>query len=278
MITVKLLGGLGNQMFQYALGRQLSIKNNDSLMLDLTDLLKRDGINYTPREYELDVFNIDCAGKILPGEFKSFKERFTFKYLTKKVNENGHRFSPKVLALKGNLDLNGFWQNEKYFKSIEDVIRRDFTLKAGVLPVGDPAIKKISAANSVSVHFRLGDYLSNPNARNFHGVLDVDYYKAAIVKINELVGSPYFFIFSDNVDWVKENFVFEQGHTFISQEGNAAVDMQLMSACKHHIIANSSFSWWGAWLDPKPDKIVIAPKQWFTTTPTEIVPETWIQI
>jgi len=277
MIYVKLLGGLGNQMFQYALGRHLSIKNNDSLTLDLTELLKRDGINYTPREFELDVFNIKYADKVLPGERRGFNERFAFKYLTRKLNENGHTFDKKVLNLKGNLLLNGYWQNVKYFKSIGDIIRQDFTLKDGVSGTS-AVIKKISSVNSVSVHFRLGDYLTNPNARNFHGILETDYYKRAIAKINELVAAPHFFIFSDDVNWVKENFVFEQEHTFISHEGHAAADMQLMSACKHHIIANSSFSWWGAWLDPNPDKIVLAPKKWFTTNPTEIVPETWMQI
>jgi hypothetical protein len=278
MTIVKLLGGLGNQMFQYALGRQLSIKNKEPLVLYLSDLLKRDSINYTLREFELDVFDIKYADKILPGELRSFKERFTFKYLTKKINENGHRFNPRVLDLKRNIYLNGYWQNEKYFKGIEDVIRQDFTLKANVLSDNESLIRKISSFNSVSVHFRLGDYLSDPVAKNFHGNLEWDYYKKAIVKITELLASPHFFIFSDDINWVKKNFAFEQEHTFVSHEGHAAADMHLMSLCKHNITANSSFSWWGAWLNKNPDKMVIAPQKWINNIQTEIIPERWVKI
>ena len=279
MITVKLLGGLGNQMFQYAIGRHLSIRNNSSLTLDLADLLKREeSISYTPRNFELDVFNIEYASKILPGEFRSFKDQLTFRFLTKKINENGHKFDDKVLSLKRNVYLNGWWQNEKYFNGVKNIIRNDFTLKPGVLPDNESLEKKISSVNSVSVHFRLGDYLSNPAAKNFHGILELDYYKKAIDKIAGLVAAPHFFIFSDDISWVKKNFVLEQEHTFITHEEHAAVDMYWMSVCKHNIIANSSFSWWGAWLNQNPDKIVIAPKKWFNSTPTEILPDRWMQL
>ena len=265
-------------MFQYALGRHLSIKNNASLILDLTELLKRDDINHTPRDFELDVFDIKYAAKILHGDHRSFKERFAFKYLTRKVNEGGNTFDPCVLGLKRTLYLTGYWQNEKYFKDIAKIVRQDFNIKTDVLPADNAIRKKLSSVNSVSVHFRLGDYLSNPNAKNFHGILDPNYYKRAIAKINELVADAHFFIFSDDIDWVKENFMFEQEHTFVSHERQAAADMHLMSVCKHHIIANSSFSWWGAWLNPNPDKIVVAPKKWFTQHQTEIIPDRWMQI
>jgi len=277
MVYVKLLGGLGNQMFQYAVGRHLSIKNSDSLMLDLTDLLKREDIDYTPREFELDIFDVKYTGKILASERRTFKERFALKYLTRRVDEIDYIFDPEVLGLKGNLYLNGFWQNEKYFNGIEDIIRQDFTLKAKVLPLNDLTVKKISSINSVSVHFRRGDYLSNPTAKNIHGVVEVGYYKKALTKISELVESPHFFIFSDDIDWVRENFVFEQEHTFISHDACAAYDMHLMSLCKHNITANSSFSWWGAWLNRNPDKIVISPQQWINAIQTEIVPEHWMK-
>jgi hypothetical protein len=278
MITVKLLGGLGNQMFQYAIGRYLSIKNKEPLILDLTHLLSRNGIDYTPRDFELDVFNVKYADKILPGERKSFRHRFVSKHLTTTVNENGYSFNAEVLNFKRNHYLNGFWQNEKYFKNIENIIREDFTLKADVLPVNETVIKKILSVNSVSVHFRRGDYLSNPTAKDINGVLELDYYKKAIAKISELVGTSHFFIFSDDVSWVKENVVFEEEHTFISQEGNAAVEIHWMAMCKHNIIANSSFSWWGAWLNQNPDKIVIGPKKWFNNDQTEIIPDRWMQI
>jgi hypothetical protein len=278
MITVKLLGGLGNQMFQYAIGRHLAIKNNDRLILDLTDLLKRNDIEYTPRNFELDVFNIAYTAKILPGEFGSIKDRLTLKYLTRKVNENGHKFDSNILSLKGNIYLNGYWQNEKYFNSVEDVIRKNFTLKPSALVNSEFLEKKISSVNSVSVHFRRGDYLTDPVASDFHGNLALEYYKKAIIKIGESVISPHFFIFSDDINWVKKNFVIEQEHTFVSNDGNAAVDMHLMSMCEHNITANSSFSWWGAWLNTYPNKIVIAPKKWINHIQTEVIPDRWVQI
>jgi hypothetical protein len=279
MITTKLIGGLGNQMFQYAIARHLAIKNGDALTLDLSELLKRDGINYTPRNFELDVFDIKYVAKTLSGDSGSFKDRLTLKYLRKKVNENGHNFDAKMLDLKGNIHLNGWWQNEKYFKGIENIIRKDFTLKPKAFTGSEILKKKIISTNSVSVHFRFGDYLSNPTARAFHGILPSDYYKNSIKKMTELVPSPHFFIFSDDVDWVKTNFLFEQDHTFVTPGNqNGAFDMHLMSLCKHNVIANSSFSWWGAWLNQNPGKIVIGPTKWFNDTPTEILPSRWIKI
>lgn len=266
-------------MFQYAVGRNLAIKTGQPLVLDLTELLKRANIDYTPRNFELDVFNIQYDGKILPGQGKSFKDQLVFKYLTRKVNENAHEFDPRVLSSTGNVYLNGFWQNEKYFKAAENIIRQDFTLKAVGLPDNESLKNAIHSTNSVSVHFRLGDYLSNPDARAFHGILSSDYYKNAIKKITGLVPSTHFFIFSDDLDWVKTNFTFDQNHTFVATDNQSGVvDMQLMSLCKHNIIANSSFSWWGAWLNGNPHKVVIGPQQWFSNTPAEILPERWIKI
>jgi hypothetical protein len=141
----------------------------------------------------------------------------------------------------------------------------------------------ITAANAVSVHVRRGDYISNPSAQHFHGTCGLDYYKKAVELILSKVNDPHFFIFSDDVKWVADNFMKEIRATIVDiNDGSSAVkDMQLMSACKHHIIANSSFSWWGAWLGSNADKIVIGPRQWFADAAVDtgsVLPDSWYKL
>jgi len=279
MVTVKLLGGLGNQMFQYAVGRQLAIINNCQLTLDLSELLNHNSINYTARQFELDIFNINYARKIYPDTKPTFKDKFNRKFITRYVNETGHVFNPAVLKSRGLVYLNGFWQNEKYFKGVEDTIRKEFTFKTEPEKDLESNIVLISSVNSVSIHFRRGDYVSNQNANEFHGVVKEGYYKKAMETVKDSVVSPHFFIFSDDINWVKENFKIQEPHIFVSNSKNSIKnDMLLMSLCQHNIIANSSFSWWSAWLNQNKNKIVIAPEKWFNNIPTEIIPAEWIKI
>lgn len=281
MIYIKLLGGLGNQMFQYALGRNLALKNNDKLSIDLSELLLREKhINHTHREFELDVFNITYASKInkIP-EWKIFTLISKKLFPVKPVIEQNHFFNPQILDLKGNISLNGFWQTELYFKEIEDVIRKDFSFKQAPNVENSKLLNVIENSNSVSIHFRRGDYVTNSNALNFHGVCSKKFYQNSINHIKQHVVNPHFFVFSDEINWVKNNIEFQDRHTFIeNNKSRNHEDMRLMLNCKHNIIANSSFSWWGAWLNNNPDKIVIAPKQWFVNEETEIIPDNWIKI
>ena len=278
MITVKLIGGLGNQMFQYAIGRHLAEKNRTALSLDISTLLKRDAINYTPRNFELNVFNVKYS-KLINKPSSSYFNKAYNKLFTSTINEKGYNYDNQVLSNKGNIYLNGFWQTEQYFIDIEEIIRKDFTFKATPNSININHIKNINAVNSVSIHFRRGDYITNSSAVDFHGICEPEYYQNAINEIKNKVTNPHFFIFSDDVEWVQENFIIDNA-TIISNNtaSDAFEDMRLMAACKHNIIANSSFSWWAAWLNNNPDKIVIAPKRWLKNIEIDIIPVSWTKI
>lgn len=281
MVVSKLIGGLGNQMFQYAVGRHLAIKNQAQLYLDTTLLSKRDAaIDFTFRDFELGAFNL---------EYKAYGNRFADKVIRKvkflsdplkQVNEVKAVFDPQVLKQSGNIYLNGFWQSENYFKDIEDVIRSDFQFKRSLNSRNAFFMQEISKVNAVSIHIRRGDYVTNKQASDFHGLCDTLYYQQAISMIKSQISNPVFYVFSDDFEQVKREFDFDKDYVFVDFNTGADSynDMRLMAACKHHIIANSSFSWWGAWLNNNGEKIVIAPQRWFSTAETDIVPDKWIKI
>jgi hypothetical protein len=280
-IYIKLSGGLGNQMFQYALGRSLAVKNKAELYLDNSELLYNDAsLTYVYRKFELDIFNVGYKfGSPAPPPpiFHSLTNYFS---PIQFVHEENYAFHPSILALKGNVYLEGFWQSENYFKDIEPVIRHDFTFKMNPDSNNSELISQIKSTDSISIHFRRGDYITNEAASKVHGVCSEQYYISAIQRMKAAVETPHFYIFSDDINWVAENFSIEAPHTYvtINQEGNNFEDLRLMSLCKHNIIANSSFSWWGAWLNENKSKIVIAPKQWYLEKYSEIVPPQWVKL
>jgi hypothetical protein len=179
--------------------------------------------------------------------------------------------------------LEGYWQSPKYFFDIKNIIGYEFTVKTGPDQVNKELMEKISQVEAVSVHVRRGDYVSNPATGNYHGVCSLDYYRTAVATITGRVRQPHFFIFSDDPAWAEKNLSVIGPKTVIERNGpeRGHEDMRLMSLCRHHIIANSSFSWWGAWLCEKTDKIVISPKRWFKKEDIDtkdLVPESWIRI
>ncbi|MDF2433978.1 MAG: hypothetical protein JWP44_3609 [Mucilaginibacter sp.] len=294
MIIVELQGGLGNQMFQYACGKALSIKHNQKLLIDLTFLqqnqLETEG--FTPRLYELGIFRLDTevAGKQLIKSFtgESFYKKI-FKLLKLPLKECYCEIPGKGASQMDKIAfpvlLKGYWQSEYYFSDYKNEIRKAFKFDIESVTEIQDTIAQINQTNSVSIHFRRGDYLTNPVAKKVLGPLDIDYYKEAISKIQSEIEKPFFFIFSDDPEWVKENFPLSENYKVIdgSHKDKPYHDMLLMSKCKHHIISNSSFSWWGAWLNPDPQKVVIAPKRWFADehmniTSTNLVPGEWIRI
>ena len=287
MIISRLIGGLGNQMFQYAAGRSLAVANNCELKLDISGFE-----NYTLHNgYELDVFNIK-AGIANSKEVsrlvstQSRLMRFIYKKLRLKRNthllENGFAFNSNFFDVKPPIYIDGYWQSYKYFESIEPQLRQEFSLKSPLSELNLKISKKISSVNAVSVHVRRGDYVSNKQTNSVHGVCSLDYYRAAIQSIIGRVENPVFFIFSDDIAWVKDNLTFSSHSVFVDHNtGKQSYnDMYLMSLCQHHIIANSSFSWWGAWLGSNVKKIVIAPKQWFTndTVTDDLIPKSWLRL
>jgi hypothetical protein len=288
MIITRLFGGLGNQLFQYALARRLSILHNVALKLDVSQIE-----TYKIRKYSLNPFNI-IEDFITEKDIARIKGRglLSFRRLTEKilpyykrsyVCERFFHFDPNILSSPKNVYLNGFWQSEKYFKDIEDVIRREFTIKIKPDSNNKQITKLIKSVNAVSLHVRRTDYISNAAMNQFHGTCDLVYYQRAVEIIAREVLSPHFFVFSDDILWAKNNLILEYPTVFISHNNNTKdfEDLRLITQCKHHIISNSSFSWWGAWLNEKHDKIVIAPKKWFndeSIDTRDLIPETWIRI
>ena len=179
--------------------------------------------------------------------------------------------------------LNGYWQNEKYFDTIQAVIREDFMLGTPPSPANRDVLRRIEATQSVSLHIRRGDYASNPATNQYHGLLPLTYYEQAAAKIASWVRDPHFFVFSDDPRWAQEHLRlgFPTYIININDPEHGHEDLRLMSTCQHHIIANSSFSWWGAWLSGYPQKLVYAPAQWFsdpTMNAQYTLPDNWQRI
>lgn len=291
MIVVKLMGGLGNQLFQYALGRHLAIINNCELVLDTTSLKykgEKPNPSFTDREYQLSNFNIDARvadEKLLKkvnnrptGLKRLFQKEYT------KFFENGNQFQQEMLSLKKNSILEGYWQSEKYFIDIKNILKKEFTLKNTSSSENLEVAKLITQSKSVSMHVRRGDYVNNPIFSGYIGVNCLKYYSDTVSYINSKCENPTYFIFSDDIKWTKENFGFIKNkvvYVDINSELNCFEDIYLMSLCNHNIIANSSFSWWGAWLNQNRDNIVVASNTWFNESSfvnKDMLPECWIKI
>jgi hypothetical protein len=292
MIIVKLVGGLGNQMFQYAAGRYLAYSLNTELKLDISQF-RQDAL----REYHLSVFNITeniaSATDLMrvrrpPGwnikhPVEALRSLMRRNAAIRYVKERHFHFDPEILALPDNVYLDGNWQSEKYFKDIDRIIREDFTLSEEPDHMNKQMADKIRNCEAVSLHFRRGDYLSNPATTAYHGICPEEYYCEAISMLENYVKNPYFFVFSDDPAWVKENLDTGCPTTIMDFNGSEKdfEDMRLMSLCQHHIITNSSFSWWGAWLCRNTEKIVVAPKQWFNKPnikTQDLIPRSWFRL
>jgi len=227
----------------------------------------------TPRKYEL--VNYPINGR-KPSPVEVFWCRLhqgpllrRIPFLPRKwrhVREKYFGFDPEILMLPDNVYLDGYWQCPKYFEDISLIIREEL---APLLPFGaeDERINsRIGEGGAVSVHVRRGDYVTNPAAARTHGLCSIDYYKAALDHICQRVSRPRFFVFSDDPKWVRENLPMPTPCFFVDHNGPefAFQDLCLMARCDHHIMANSSFSWWGGWLNSREGKIVVMPKRWFS--------------
>jgi hypothetical protein len=266
VIITKLIGGLGNQMFQYAVARRLAYIYNETFKLDITAFQY-----YQLREYYLNSFNI-VEQIATTDEIDSLK--------TRRFKETYFHFDPLVLRLSGDLYLEGYWQCEKYFKDIAAIIRQDFSVKQPLSGTNLELANHIKRCEAVAVHFRHGDYVTNPVTHQYHGVCPLDYYQRAMQKIASQVQEPHFFIFSDDPEWVAQQVRLEYPFTVVTVNGikQPHEDLRLMSLCKRHIIANSTFSWWGAWLSTYDDKRVYAPRKWFNNANLycrDLIPEAW---
>lgn len=282
MIKVYLSGGLGNQIFQYASGRSLAIINSTKLVLDLSQL------NYAPaggtkRKYELGNFKIDAEVE-QTACWHIFKVLKKFPFLNRLLNKRGvyiesdQGFDSKMLLQPDNTCLLGYWQSPRYFNLIHKQLINELQ---PIYPLSNKSLeilRGIESSNSVGVHIRRGDYITSKRAENFHGVLPLSYYTAAINIIDNKFDAIRYFIFSDDYDWCEKNINIRNiDITYLNKdiEREDWEDLILMSKCKHQVIANSTFSWWAAWIadnyNEDPNHLVIAPKNWFKK-PQEIHP------
>ena len=291
MIISMLFGGLGNHMFQYAAGKSLARKNGTELLLDL-EVQHRYPLHFG---FELDsVFQ--CTPKIAGKDQmraiigwrntyhvknRLLKDSYRFFRGKNFVVEPHFHFWKDFFSLSDQKYIAGYWQSEKYFSAISDEIRNDFEFSAALESLNYEVANSMDQCGSVSVHIRRGDYISNKDTHALLGVCPVDYYERAIAYVAERVVNPCFYFFSDDIAWVRRTFSLPFQSRFVdhNRDRQSFNDMRLMSLCRHHIIANSSFSWWGAWLGRNRDKTVIAPRRWFRRDikdPKDICPDSWV--
>lgn len=304
-IVIRIRGGLGNQMFQYAFGKAIALEYNKKLFIDKTILEAYPIPNtVTPRNFELDIFNVEyvefSSVKKLANKFKHptikkilIKGAYYFfnqKYKWQSVVQNNDDHPDDVLnriTKSSNLQLDGYFQSNLFFEKYRDEIIKDFSFKEKPTSNSQEWLDLIKAQkNTVALHVRRGDYLLQHN-QSAHGMCDLNYYKKAIEYILSELGSANFMVFSDDIEWCKEQFNSEENKQFFFIEGNtkehAYEDIRLMTNCQHNIIANSSFSWWAAYLNENDNKIVIRPSKWFALENSSvkekvICPINWMEI
>jgi Glycosyl transferase family 11 len=282
MIVSTLIGGLGNQMFQYAAGRALALRKETQLRLDL-GWLENPPALVTPRRYELDCFNLQAELCSIYPRTRRERLRELVGLSPRVWREEVFRFDPRVLDLPDNVRLIGYWVDERYFLDEAAQIRDDFRFRYPPEERSAELAEEIRASRTaVSVHVRRGDYVTDTRTATFHGVLPHDYYTASVRHIRSVVANPRFYVFSDDPDWCRSNLELDAPTVVVSHNQRGGwEDLRLMSLCTHHVIANSSFSWWGAWLNPRLDKIVIAPRRWIADDSydtSHVVPPGWVTL
>jgi hypothetical protein len=293
MIILRLTGGLGNQMFQYAFGRAAANRLGVEMVLDVSDstLTIHQG-------FELNrVFNIQARVateydmRAVLGWLRSEIIRkilrntgLTSIFSKHWIVEPHFHFSPEMLKVPDETYLSGYWQSEKYFAVAAESIRGDFTFRIPPSKGNEVLANAIcdDSLTAISLHVRRGDYVNNPSVNQVHGGCTVAYYHAGMQHLAERVRNPFFYVFSDDMEWVSVHLELPFPHRLVTHNrGESSYeDMRLMSLCRHHIVANSSFSWWGAWLNPLPEKIVVAPRNWFVdkSRTHDLFPPGWVTL
>jgi hypothetical protein len=298
MIIVALKGGLGNQLFQYACGKALALRTNNAFALDISGYGKNLNSD-TPRYYTLSKFNVDFAKIASDEEIRRCKYPYDIfskswrlikaKILRKFYISFNERFFKKINRLDSKKDiyLDGFWQTEKYFIDKADIIRKDFTLKDPLSPGAQEILNMINGREndlpSVSIHVRRGDVVRDAKTNPYYGICTPEYYTEALDYMKKELGEFKVFVFSEDTEWVRKNISIFQPTVFVSDVKGIKdyEELVLMSKCDHNIIANSSFSWWSAWLNENKNKIVVTPSEWITRGKwhhKDTIPLSWIRL
>jgi hypothetical protein len=299
LVVIKIMGGLGNQLFQYAMGRQLALRRGVPARLDAAFFSNRSPVAHTLRPYELGIFSNLAIQPLNDAESQQLARTEQLPYrLYNKFRRmlgltpaflylgEGEYFQPNSLVLGGGppaylLQVEGHWQNEAYFIDIIATLRQELAFPPFIDSANQAVAEQLRANTrpTVSVHVRRGDYMQNPA----FGMCSVEYYERALAYMRQHLTEPLFFVFSDDLAWARENLPLPVDTTYIdwNRGENSYRDMHLMSLCQNHVIANSSFSWWGAWLNPRSDKLVVSPQVWMDNprVMTErVVPTAWIKV
>jgi hypothetical protein len=291
-ISSYLQGGLGNQMFQYAIARSLSEHYQIDFTLDSSwfNSLEK---GVTPRKLELPLLQIDEALFKENGQLsKGKKLKLAFQHylpfgpiIERQVDAydfNDELFNLKRLDVR-DLHLFGYWQSFKYFNQIRPLLQQDFLARSALPETHQKYLAEIKSSESVMMHIRRGDYVHSPSASKFHGALDIEYYLSAMKHILSIYKNAHFFIFSDDLVWAKASLPSDIKFTYINSaiKDSAIHELQLMTYCKHHIIANSSFSWWGAWLKKDFGGNIYSPNRWISDRNLDLsnlLPADWIRL
>lgn len=282
-VITRLQGGLGSQLFQYAAGRRLSLARGVPLLLDRSAALDTGA-----RPYALDPFSIAEAFSA-PDARADFELRTVLQRMARRaqrrrlVTEPSPRFDPRVLEAGGRVYLDGYWRSARYFAGAEDTIRKDLAWKVAPASWSAELVARVDAQAAVSVHVRRGDRVSDPRLAGRLGACPVSYYRRAWRLIRERVPEPWFLVFSDDPAWARAQLTFLEPAKFVSDPGHRPdhEDLWLMTRCRHHVIANSAFSWWAAWLSGATDKTVVAPDRWFADRACDgrdVVPPEWARL
>jgi len=280
------MGGMGNQLFQFAAGRRLASRHGSELLLDLGWFRHEGKSVVTPRSFQLDGFEVaarltELHPRVLAGWEGKRRSLFSRRRLEViRQRDSDATLEERVLNAPDDVLLLGYWQSEKYFVDVADVVRRELHFRDE--PDERYAYVDDIARNpsAVAVHVRRGDYVAHPETSAVHGALGRDYYRRALGLVAARVDEPQFLAFSDDPEWVERELASEFRLTVVTG-GDAHQELRLMSLCTHHVIANSSFSWWGAWLGEQSDSVVVAPELWFSdprVDTSSVIPERWVRV
>lgn len=277
MRLIKMIGGLGNQMFIYAFYLQMKKRFSD-VYIDISDMMHYK-VHYG---YEMnEVFNLPQIEFRMNQPLKKVIEFLFFKTILER-KQNGALKPYECTYIWPLIYFKGFYQSEKYFEEVKEDVRKLFTFDLKKANVKSLQVMQqiLYEDNSVSLHVRRGDYLNLKHWDSIGCVCQLPYYRNALLKIKSMVSEPVFYVFSDDIEWVKQNLDLDNAIYVDWNNGRDSwQDMMLMSCCRNHIICNSTFSWWGAWLNPHDDKIVIAPEQWSKNIESNtVVPQSWIKV
>lgn len=291
MIIARITGGLGNQLFQYANARRLAEYHTTDLFLDTREFSKK-----LYRPFLLDKFNIraEIASESelktilkLSNKFSFDHQRFIHKLFPavypNVIYEKYFQFDPSYINLPDNIYLIGFWQSEKYFNNISNLLHSELTMNEKISDDGNKLLSRIKQGNSVAVTVRRGDFVTDPYINRRHGVLSLDYYADSVAFLESKIDKPSYFIFSDDPVWTENNIKIKGKVEYvrINYPNRVYENLIIGSFAKHQILANSTFSWWMAWLKDSGKRLVIAPKKWFSglnLDTSDLIPERWFRI